>query len=273
LSNQQKRAADLPPKPARMEITMDYLQLLMDLHKDGERQGPGSDAYTEKAIALAGLDRNVPLSIADIGCGTGASTLTLARHLNARITAVDFLQDFLDVLQTRAASEGLSGKIETLCRPMEELTFDDESFDVIWSEGAIYNIGFNKGIRDWRRFLKPGGVLVVSEITWLTAERPAELQQFWDTEYPEINLASAKIALLEQSGYEPVAFFTLPEDGWLNHYYRPLQQRFPDFLARHASSPEATAVVDAEQREIALYEKHRAHFSYGVYIARKTHGI
>lgn len=247
---------------------MDDFQLLIDLHKNGERQGPGSDAHTEKAIALAGLDRNAPLSIADIGCGTGASTLTLARHLNARITAVDFLQDFLDVLETRAANEGLSDKIETLCRPMEELTFDDESFDVIWSEGAIYNIGFNKGIRDWRRFLKPGGLLVASEITWLTAERPPEIQKHWDTEYPEINLASAKITQLEQAGYEPVAYFTLPEDSWMDHYYRPMQQRFPDFLTRHDNRPEANAIVDAEQQEIALYDKYRAYFSYGVYIAR-----
>jgi ubiquinone/menaquinone biosynthesis C-methylase UbiE len=73
------------------------------------------------------------------------------------------------------------------------LPFNDEEYDVIWSEGAIYNIGFEKGVKDWKRFLKTGGMMVVSEITWLTAERPSELQEYWKNEYPEIDTASSKI--------------------------------------------------------------------------------
>ncbi|MEA5416409.1 class I SAM-dependent methyltransferase [Synechococcus sp. BA-132 BA5] len=156
---------------------------LIDLHRDGLRQGPGGDAETELALQLAGVDRTVPLKVADIGCGTGASSLLLARLLrNARITAVDLLPDFLDVLRSRA-------------RQLEEL-----ELDVLWSEGTLCNMGFAKGVVDWRRFLKPGGLLVVSEITWTTASRPTQLQQPWQTEYPEIDLASAKIGLLEQHG-------------------------------------------------------------------------
>ncbi|MFO7728435.1 MAG: methyltransferase domain-containing protein, partial [Desulfonatronovibrio sp.] len=164
---------------------MDDYTLLIDLHKQGHRQGPGGDAETELAIKLAMIDQTAPLKIADIGCGTGASTLVLARLLNAQITAVDFLQDFIDVLMNRAQSNGVDEKITPLCASMEQLPFEDEEFDVIWSEGAIYNIGFEKGLTEWRRFLKPGGVLVVSEVTWLTDSRPAELQEHWDSEYPD----------------------------------------------------------------------------------------
>ena len=74
---------------------MGELDLLLDLHKGASCQGPGGDRETEQAIALAGLNREKPLNIADIGCGTGAAALVLARLLNARITAVDFLQEFL----------------------------------------------------------------------------------------------------------------------------------------------------------------------------------
>ncbi len=248
---------------------MDDYKLLIDLHKQGHRQGPGGDAETELALILAKVDRTVPLKVADIGCGTGASTLVLARLLNAKITAVDFLQDFLDVLEENAESIGVADRISTLACSMDNLPFADQELDVIWSEGAIYNIGFEKGVADWRRYLKAGGVLVVSEITWITDSRPPELQNYWDSEYPEIDVASAKIRILEKHGYSPVGYFVLPEYCWMDAYYRPMQARFEDFLNRNGNSEEARAIVAAEQREIDLYETYKAYISYGVYVARK----
>lgn len=248
---------------------MDDLELLIDLHQDAARQGPGSDAETSRAIELAGLKREQPLKVADIGCGTGASTLVLARALNAQITAVDFVQAFLDVLVAEAQRQGLAEQITTRCCAMDALPFETSSLDLIWSEGAIYNIGFEKGIAEWRPYLKPGGLLAVSEITWTTGARPMALQQHWQAEYPEIDVASAKMRVLEQHGYSPVGYFVLPEHCWLDHYYRPLEQRFQRFLDRHQQSAEARSLVAAEQQEIALYEQYRAFFSYGFYLARK----
>ena len=248
---------------------MDEFELLIDLYNSANRQGPGGDAETEMAIGLAGLSRKAPLKIADIGCGTGASTLILARLLNAKITAVDFLQEFLDVLETRAQSEGVGEKVTPLCASMEELPFEEEEFDVIWSEGEIYNIGFRRGVVDWKRYLKPGGLLIASEITWISSNRPPELQSHWDSEYPEIDTASAKINALEENGYSPIGYFVLPEHCWLDNYYEPMRTSFQTFMSRHENSGEASAIVEAERHEIELYEKHKAHYSYGVYIARK----
>lgn len=249
---------------------MDDFQLLLDLHKGAKRQGPGGDVETQKALDLACIDRNVPLKIADIGCGTGASTLILAQLLNSEITAVDFLKDFLDVLETRAQREGVAEKITPLCASMDDLPFEDGEFDVIWSEGAIYNIGFRKGITDWKRYLKPGGVLVASEISWTTDTRPAELQNHWKSEYPEIDTVSAKIKVLEESGYSPRGHFILPEHCWRDNYYEPMRASFQDFLRRNEMSEEAHAIVEAELHEIELYEKYKSYYSYGVYIAEKV---
>jgi SAM-dependent methyltransferase len=249
---------------------MDELTLLTALHAPGDRQGPGGDAETRLAITLSGLRQQQGLRIADIGCGTGASTRVLARELDAVVTAVDFLPAFLARLEEIAVAEGLGGRIETLAAPMEELPFEDAAFDALWAEGAIYNMGFAKGLRAWRRFLKPGGILAVSELTWLTAERPAELTQHWAGEYAEVDTAAAKLRVLEENGFSPVGYFPLPVRCWLDNYYRPLQGRFASFLAQFDHADAAKAIVAAEEAEIALYERNREFVSYGFYVARKV---
>jgi len=249
---------------------MDELQLLIDLHRDGARQGPGGEAETGLAITLSGLQEKQDLKVADIGCGTGSSTLVLAKELDAQVTAVDFLPEFLSLLEDAADRAGLSDRITTLTASMEALPFAKSGFDAIWSEGAIYNMGFAAGIRAWREFLKPNGILAVSELTWLTGQRPEELQAHWDREYPEVDTASKKIAVLEELGFSLIGYFPLPEHCWLNNYYTPMRQRFTAFLDRHGHSKAARAIVDAEEKEIALYERCRSYVSYGYYIARKT---
>ncbi len=249
---------------------MDDLQLLIDLHLPAVRQGPGGETETKRALELAGIDRTHPLKIADIGCGTGAAGILLARELNAQVTVVDFLPEFLDELLSRANMQGVGGRITPLNCSMDALSFPLEYFDVIWSEGAIYNMGFEAGVSSWKRFLKPGGKLVVSEITWVTATRPADLQSYWEREYPEIDVASAKISILEKHGFSPEGYFVLPPQCWLENYYRPMQRRFDKFLEQHDQSEQAKAIVEMERCEIALYEKYRDYYSYGVYVAKKS---
>lgn len=249
---------------------MNELQLLVDLHKDGARQGPGGDKETSLAITLSRLRGKSGLKVADIGCGSGAATLVLAEELDADIIAVDFLPEFLAVLERRAADAGLAGRITTLAQSMDALPFERAELDAIWSEGAIYNMGFEAGVSAWRPFLKPGGVLAVSELTWLTNERPADLQAHWDSEYSEVDTAAAKLSILEKHGFSLLGYFALPMHCWLANYYRPMQQRFGQFLEAHGHSDAAKAIVQAEQAEIDLYSRNREFVSYGYYIAQKV---
>ncbi|MXZ81060.1 MAG: class I SAM-dependent methyltransferase [Gammaproteobacteria bacterium] len=246
--------------------------LMIDLHKRNPRQGPGSAAQTRLAIDFSGLSSHVgTLKIADIGCGTGASTLVLAESLNAEITAVDLFSEFLDILVAQAGKRGLGDRIGTLPCSMDDLPFEEASLDAMWAEGSIYNMGFQRGIAYFRRFLKPGGVLAVSEMTWFTRERPDEIDAYWTNEYPEIATASEKIGILEEQGFAPVGYFPLPENCWTDHYYAPLQSGFDAFLARHGTA-EASSIIDSERIEIALYERYRDYYGYGFYIARRMEG-
>lgn len=243
---------------------------MVSLHIDGERQGPGGDAETRRAIEMSGLARGASLQIADVGCGTGASTLVLAAELGARITAIDQVPEFLERLRARASARGVAGLIETHEASMETLPAADASLDAIWSEGAIYNIGFERGAAAWRRYLKPGGVLAVSELTWFTEARPPELDAYWVSQYSEVATASVKLGVLERNGYAPLGYFVLPERCWLNAYYGPTRERCAAFLRTHGSSEAARAIVAVEEEEMAVYERYRSFFGYGFYIARKT---
>jgi SAM-dependent methyltransferase len=252
---------------------VDDFRLLVDLHSEGLRQGPGGDEETRLAIELSGLRAASSLRVADIGCGTGASTLVLAKELGADVTAIDFLPEFLAKLDANAKRAGLAHRITTLSTSMEALPFAEAELDAIWSEGAIYNMGFEAGIKAWRKYLKPRGILAVSELTWLTDQRPKALQAHWEKEYPEVDTASGKMAVLERLGFSPIGYFPLPEYCWLDNYYQPMRRRFNDFLARHENSEDARAIVSAEEHEISLYENYKAFISYGYYIARKVGSV
>lgn len=248
---------------------MSDLELLIDFHLDADRQGPGSESDTLKALSFIDLKKDSPLKVADIGCGSGAQTMTLAQSINCRITAVDLFPEFLSKLTDRANNHGLQEKITTLQGSMDELPFAEEEFDIIWSEGAIYNIGFESGLKNWQKFLKSGGYIAVSEITWKTTSRPKEIEDHWNREYPEINTPSAKIKTLEENGFSPVGFFFLPENSWIDNYYQPMEARFDNFLKKHNHSEIAKNIVETEKEEIRLYKTYKDYLSYGFFIAQK----
>lgn len=253
---------DIPNEEALFE-------LLVDLHRPHARQGPGSHASTLLALELARIDRDRPLRIADLGCGTGSSALVLAEHLDGEILAVDLFEPFLEELRVRADARNMSARITAVQGSIDDLPFDDGEFDLIWSEGAIYNIGFEAGVNLWRRYLQPGGTLVASEVTWLTDSRPTALEEHWLAEYPEIDTASAKLAILEKARFSPTGYFTLPEACWREEYYEPILADLDEFRTRH-NSPLADQIAEAERAEATLYETYSDYFSYGVYIAQRV---
>jgi SAM-dependent methyltransferase len=249
---------------------MTELELIIDFHKNSERQGPGSENDTLKALDLLNLPTDQILKVADIGCGSGGQTISLAKNLKGQITAIDLFPVFLDELNEKSQHLGLTDKIVTLEKSMDDLPFRKNEFDLIWSEGAIYNIGFENGLKKWKDYLKVGGYLAVSEITWITQSRPKEIEEFWNVEYPEIDTASNKIKQLENNGYTLVGYFYLSQDSWIETYYKPMQARFEKFLKRNNHSELARKVVEEHQAEIDLFQKFKDYYSYGFYIARKN---
>ncbi len=233
-----------------------------------ERQGPGSPEVTIKALSF--IDNlNDGSRIADIGCGTGGQTMVLAQHVPGQITGIDLFPAFIDLFNANARKMNLQDRVTGVVASMDKLTFDNEELDLIWSEGAIYNIGFERGLNEWKRFLKRGGYIAVSEASWFTDERPDEIDAFWKDAYPEIDTIPNKVAQMQKAGYIPVASFILPENCWTEHFYVKQIRAQEVFLDRHKGNKAAEELVANERHEAVLYSKYKEFYGYVFFIGRK----
>jgi SAM-dependent methyltransferase len=237
------------------------------LHRGLPRQGPGSAETTRRAFAALGGLPPRP-RIVDVGCGPGAQTLELARLGNGPIVAVDLQQPFLDELRERAAAAGVSDRIEVVRADMNRLAFEPGSLDLLWSEGAIYIMGFEHGLRAWRPLLCDGGQMAVTEATWLRSDPPEELRRFWQESYPGMNGVEANLAVARGAGYQVLGSFALPERCWWE-YYEPIAARLEGWLERSPGDEGVRAVVEAERREIDLYRRYSSYYGYVFYLLQR----
>jgi len=250
-----------------LEMEQELIQTIVDFFKNNERQGPGCEEATLKALGLVSESHYFE-HILDIGCGTGAQTMTLARKTNAQIFAVDLLAEFLDVLTERATRWGLQDRIAVHKTSMDDLPFPRNFFDMIWSEGAIYHIGFERGLKQWGTLLKRRGHLVASEISWTSNERPQYLTDYWMASYPEIDLISNKMKLIEDCGYIPVGCFTLPNAGWDN-YYHPIIKQVALSIAQPINDSTKKSFMETIIDELIIYQRYREFYNYVFYVMQK----
>jgi SAM-dependent methyltransferase len=231
------------------------------------RQGPGSDACTREALRRLPVLPAAPRAL-DLGCGSGRSTLVLASALRTKVIAVDNHQPFLEQLRASAQERGLEDLIEIRCADMAAPGVPAGSIDLLWSEGAVYLLGFEAGLRLWRPLLTPGGCLAASECSWLVAEPPAAAAAFFREGYPGMAGIEENIDRARAAGFDLIDHFTLPPAAWWDEYYTPLQQRMADLAP--AADAELAAVIDETRREIELYRRHGHSYGYVFYLLRPS---
>ena len=233
-----------------------------------ERQGPGSREETIRALSfIPGLSNRT--KIADLGCGTGFQTMVLAEKTEAKITALDLFAGSIDKLNARAESLGLQERVRGIVGSMDDLQFQDEEFDIIWSEGAIGNIGFERGLAHWKRFLKKEGYVAVTYESWFTDERPAEIEKWWTDAVPGISTIAHNISIMQKTGFIPAAAFVLPETCWTENYFAPQKARHEEFLKKHPGNKTAENMIAFMRREAELYSKYKEYYGYVFYVGRK----
>lgn len=243
----------------------DYLAALVDLHRGLERLGPGDAAFTrELLLRLPPLA--APRRIADLGCGSGAGALQLARHFRRPVRAVDAVPDFIDELRERAHRAGIAALIEPVVADMGALDWPAGSVELLWSEGAAYNLGFERALRLWRPLLALHGLAVVSELSWFTDEPPEPARAFWQAAYPAMGTEAGNAARARAVGYELLFTERLPSHLWWQNYYDPLRQQ----LARQPRTPAHRAVARDTEQEMALFERFSDHYGYTFYALRAS---
>lgn len=244
------------------------LNLICEYFSNVERQGPGSPKITLKALSF--IDHlSEESNIVDIGCGTGGQTMVLAQNTLGKIRGYDLFPTFIDLFNSNAAKLNLQERVKGIVGSMDQLPFQPEEMDLIWSEGAIYNIGFERGLKEWRTFLKAGGYIAVSEASWFTDERPAEIEEFWMDAYPGIDTIPKKVEQMQKAGYIPVASFIIPENCWTEHFYVPQVEAQEVFLKKHTGNTFAEDFVEINRHEEQLYHKYKAFYGYVFYIGKK----
>ncbi len=257
-----------PMKTSNENKQPSMMDLLIETHAGLERQGPGSTEMTAKALRFLG-DLGKVARVADLGCGSGGQTLVLAEYIAGNIVGLDLSPDFINVLNQNAKERQLADRVKGVVGPMENLPFPKEEFDLIWSEGAIDAIGFERGVNHWNGFLKKNGYLVVSCPCWFTARHPAEVEAFWRDAGSGLDTAEHNIAALQKAGYGFVASFVLPEDGWTEQYFLPREAALQAIAKKYAGNEMAEAFIADNKKEVELYAKYKQHYGYAFFIGVK----
>jgi ubiquinone/menaquinone biosynthesis C-methylase UbiE len=248
---------------AKMEST------IFEIFDGLPRQGPGSNECTEKAFNMIS---SLPAGakILDIGCGVGMQTIHLASICkDCHITATDVYQPYLEKLMENAAKEGVDGRISTVCASMDDLPFEAGEFDVIWAEGSIFILGFEKGISYWKQFLKNGGYMAVTENTWFTDTPSPAVVEFWQEIYPGIMNIPDTEKVIKAVGYDVIDHFKLPVSAWYE-FYDNLEKRVDEISDNYKGNAEAEMILEFNKREIKLFRELPDEYGYTFYIFQKN---
>jgi SAM-dependent methyltransferase len=225
------------------------------------RHAPGSDASTARAARIAKpLLPDRPRTL-DLGCGVGRSARVLQSVLGARLVGLDLYRPFLEVAQRAGAP--------TVQADMAAPPFADNQFDLVWSEGAVYNVGLERALRVAGALLQQNGVIGFTELCRLDVEPPADAQRFWAREYPAVGDVMALRAVAEQVGYEILETFRLPLIDWEQEYYGPLRGRIAELASLAQEWEELRAMLSDMEREIRIFDRHGDSYGYIFCVARK----
>lgn len=212
------------------------------LHRDLPREGPGRAEDVHWALYAAAVPEDA--RIADLACGPGADTRTLAKaRPQARIEAVDMMPHFVEA--ARAATLPWAQRVTVRQGDMAGVT---GPYDLIWCAGGLYFLGVTEGLGLWRTALAPGGHVAFSE-PCLPPRPSAAARAFW-ADYPAISGIEGIRERVAAAGYR-VLGERMVIGAAFRDYYEPMARRVA--LLRPGADAALAAVLDAAEAEIGRW--------------------
>jgi len=237
------------------------------LFADMDKLSPGDDSLS--LYVLRSLPQHRFGVVVDAGCGVGRQTMVLARELRTSIHAVDSYEPFLNRLERRAKEKGLAHLVQMHCMDMKDIPSVFPTIDLLWAEGAAYNIGFANALTTWAKAIKPNGFAVVTELCWLREQIPNAAREFFRSEYPDMQSVPQNIAVVEEAGYKIFNTYTLPKEAWVKDYYDVLEARAKSLL-NHSDVVVRNFAVET-LKEIETFKISEDSYGYVFYVLqRKT---
>ncbi|MCD6526182.1 MAG: MerR family transcriptional regulator [Desulfuromonas sp.] len=248
-----------------------YMNDFFKVFERMQRQGPGSEQATLHALdAISANETSGDLTaiktILELGCGRGSSGITLAKHSQAQITALDNHQPFIDDVNQQVKQQQLGQRITAILGDMQQLEdYADGSFDLLWAEGCAYMMGFEKALKEWQRLLRPGGYLFVSDAVWLTDQPSQECADWWQKEYPTMTSPAERQLQAEQRGYRVMERFNLDQADWLA-FYADMEQCTQQAETEYGPSQ----VYEDITKEIRLWRRYGEEYGYVCLVLQKV---
>ena len=204
----------------------------------------------------------------DLGCGVGGQTLHLADLTSGSIVALDSHAPNIERLRATVALRGLAERIQPRVGDMADPGLPPASFDLVWSEGALYNIGIEKALRVCRRLLRAGGYLAFTDAVWRKENPPPEVKASFEADYPTMGRVADVLAAIENSGFSLIGHFTLPDEAWWEDFYTPMEIRIEELCGKYRADDEALAVLDQLAQEPEMHRRHSGYYAYEFFVAR-----
>jgi trans-aconitate methyltransferase len=230
-----------------------------------EKLSPGGNVHTLNVLHLLPVQQFQV--IVDAGCGTGRQTMALAKELGTRIHALDSYEPFLNDLTQRTKASGIEHLIQPHNMDMKDIANVFQNIDLLWSEGAAYNIGFSNALTLWRSAINKGGFAVISELSWLRDQIPDAVRTFFSSGYPDMQSTQQNLAVAQNIGYRVLTTYTLPKNAWIEGYYDLLEPRANALIDHPDSSVSELAV--AIIKEIEIFQSSEDSYGYTFYVLQR----